>query len=90
MKKQISFDDEILITTIHAGNYRRDDGDQDEYVEGNYPFEIRTEFQTNLSDNDDMKPKDFIIAWTDKKPFRHLIEQQKIEEKIINKYKKSF
>ncbi len=90
MKKQISFDDEILIITVHAGNYRRDDGDEDEYVEGNYPFEVRMEIQTELSGDDSMKPRDFTIVWIDKKPFRHIIEQQKIEEKIINKYNKKF
>ena len=45
MKKQISFDDEITIRTVHYGNYLKDDGDQDEYVEGNYPFEIQMEIQ---------------------------------------------
>ncbi len=89
MKKQISFDDEITIRTVHHGNYRKDDGEEEEYVEGNYSFEVQMEIQAEVQGSG--QGWDTIqIVWSDKKPFRHLIEQQKIEEKIIKKYKAKF
>jgi hypothetical protein len=89
MKKQISFDDEITIRTVHYGNYLKDDGDEDEYVEGNYPFEVQMEIQAEVQGSG--QGWDTIqVVWGDKKPFRHLIEQQKIEEKIIKKYKTKY
>ena len=90
MKKRISFDDQIHMIIVHAGNYLRDDGNEDEYVEGNYPFEIFLSGDMEIATFDEVSDQDITIKWIDRKPFRNTIEQETIEKKIIKKFKNKF
>lgn len=89
MKKQISFDDQVHMIIVHAGNYRRDDGDHEEYIEGNYPFELSVSSDMEITSEDNVSTE-IDIKWIDKKPFRNATEQETIEKKIIKKFKNKF
>lgn len=90
MKKQISFDDQVHMIIVHAGNYLRDDGNEDEYVEGNYPFELLLSGDMEIATGDEVSDQEITIKWIDRKPFRNAIEQVTIEQKIIKKFKSKF
>lgn len=89
MKKQISFDNQVHMIIIHAGNYCKDDGDHEEYIEGNYPFELSVSTDMKIATGDDVSTE-IDINWFDKKPFRNTSEQETIEKKIIKKFKNKF
>jgi hypothetical protein len=74
---------------IHAGNYRRDDGDHEEYIEGNYPFELFASSDMEIATGDDVSTE-IDIKWIDREPFRNSTEKETIEKKIIKKFKNKF
>ena len=85
MKKQISFDKEVVVQTTHSGFYIKDIGDGDEYVEGKYRFKIY-----KIIENDIDETQEINISWIDHIPFKDIYEKIKIEGKIIDKYTKKF
>ena len=86
MKKQISFDDQLHIICIYTGNYLRDDGNHEEYIERNYAFELFTSGNMDFFKKDDITDHEINVKWIDKEPFRNTTEKETIEKKIIKKF----
>lgn len=93
MKARIKFDDDINVTILHQGVYIKDDGLEEEYVKGEYSFQVCVNMSGSIEDNSTQmfdKIDKISVKWINKTPFRHIIEQEKIESEIIKKYQKKY